>query len=161
MAKKNVKEDTIISTKLRPYKPDTALGKRKIVSTSENKKTYKIEFKKIKPSAVYPIDGVIITEGEKCDKLVLFKSDIDNNVWTEVFVELKGKGVAHAIDQIKATIDKPVFQHKSIGCRWARIVAQSVPSNTGNSIVERARNYFSKKSISFKCKSGFLEEMVE
>ena len=161
MAKKNMKEDTLISTKLKPYKPDKALGEHEIVSTSEKGKTYKIKFKNIKPSAVYPIDGVIITEGEKCDKLVLFESDIDNNVWTEVFVELKGKNVDHAIDQIKATIDKPIFQHKSIGYRWARIVAQSIPSNTGDSVVERARNYFSKKRITFKCKSGLLEEVVE
>lgn len=161
MAKKKAAAETIINTKLKSYKPDTALGEREIVSTSEKGKTYKIKFKNIKPSAVYPIDGVIITEGEKCDKLVLFESDVDNNVWTEVFVELKGKDVDHAIDQIKATIDKPVFQHKSIGHRWARIVAQSVPSNTGNSVVERARNYFSKKHITFKCKSCCLEEVVE
>lgn len=161
MAKKNIKEDTLISMKLKQYEPDTALGEREIVSTSEKGKSYRIKFKTIKPSAVYPIDGVIITEGEKCDKLVLFKSDIDNNIWTEVFVELKGKEVGHAIDQIKATIDKPIFQHKSIGHRWARIVAQSVPSNTGKSVVERARNYFSKKHITFKCKSGVLEEVVE
>lgn len=161
MAKKNKKGDTLISTKLNPYKPDTALGLREKVSTSENGKTYIIKFNNIKPSTVYPIDGVIITEGLRCDKLVLFESDIDNNIWTEVFVELKGKDVDHAIDQIKATIDKPIFQHKSIGHRWARIVAQSVPSNTGKSVVERARNYFSKKHITFKCKSGVLEEVVE
>ena len=71
------------------------------------------------------------------------------------------RGFSNAIDQIKATIDKPIFQHKSIGHRWARIVAQSVPSNTGKSVVERARNYFSKKHITFKCKSGVLEEVVE
>ena len=161
MARKKTAAETIISTKLKSYQPETALGKHKIVSTSEKGKKYRIKFKNIKPSAVYPIDGVIITEGEKCDKLVLFESDTTKNVWTEVFVELKGKDVNHAIDQIKATIDKPVFQHKSIGQKWARIVAQSVPSNNSNSSVERARNYFSEKHISFKCKSSCLEDTVE
>lgn len=161
MAKKKAAAETIISAKLKSYKPEVALGKHKITSTSEKGKKYRIKFKNIKPSAVYPIDGVIITKGEKCYKLVLFESDIDKNIWTEVFVELKGKDVKHAIDQIKATVDNPMFQHKSIGDRWARIVAQSVPSNNSNSIVERARNDFSQKHISLKCKSGCLEDVVE
>lgn len=159
MAKKVITEN-IINTKLKDYKAEQPLGKRTIVSTSEKGKTYRIKFDKVKPSAIYTIDGNIITAGDKCDKLVLVQSDVSKNKWIEVFVELKGKGVSHAVDQLKATIDKPVFTHKSIDKRWARIVAQSFPRNTGNSVIERARDYFHKKGVDFKRGTITLEEVI-
>lgn len=160
MAKKTAEEETIINTNLKTYEAELSYGERKIVSTSEKGKTYKIKFTKIKPSAVYKIDGVIITEGDKCDKLVLVNTDSSHNKWIEIFVELKGKDVDHAIKQLKATVDKPIFQHSTIEQRMARIVAQSIPRNTGNSVVERARDYFSKKHIPFSCRSGCFEEVM-
>jgi ribosomal protein L22 len=90
----------------------------------------------------------------------LIQSDVSQNKWIEVFVELKGKGVSHAVDQLKATIDKPVFTHKTIDKRWARIVAQSFPCNTGNSVIERARDYFQKKGIDFKRGTITMEEAI-
>lgn len=160
MAKKEVGTDNLINTNLKSYKAETPLAKRKIVSSSEKGKTYKITFKVIKPSAVYTIDGNIIKEGDKCDKLVLFQSKIPQNKWIEVFVELKGKDVVHAVKQLKATIDKPIFKHNTIEKQWARIVAQSFPRNTGNSTIERARDYFRKKNIDFKRGTILLEEAV-
>lgn len=158
MAKKKVAVENIINTKLRDYKAEQPLGERKIVSTSEKGKTYRIKFANIKPSSVYTIDGNIITKGERCDKLVLVQTNVSQNKWLEVFVELKGNGVDHAVEQLKVTIDKPIFQHKTIEKRWARIVAQSFPRNTGNSSIERARDYFKKKSIDFKRGTLSLEE---
>ena len=157
---KRIATENIINTKLKDYKAEQPLGERKIVSTSEKGKTFRIKFDKVKPSAVYTIDGNILTEGDKCDKLVLIQSDVSQNKWIEVFVELKGKGVSHAVDQLKATIDKPVFTHKTIDKRWARIVAQSFPRNTGNSVIERARDYFQKKGIDFKRGTITMEEAI-
>ena len=159
MAKKDAPE-TLISAKLKDYEAESSLGERKIVSTSEKGKTYKVQFTEIKPSAVYSIDGNIIKVGNKCDKLVLIQSDVPNNKWIEVFVELKGKNVDHAIEQLKATVDKSIFQHRTIEQRWARIVAQSFPRNTGNSSYERARIYFKKKSIDLKRGTILMEEVI-
>ena len=160
MAKKEVETKTIINTNLKSYKADAPLGKRKIVSMSEKGKTYRIKFSEIKPSAVYTIDGKIITEGDRCDKLVLVQSNTSQNKWIEIFVELKGKDVGHAINQLKATVDKPVFKHNTIEKLWARIVAQSYPKNTGNSTIEQARDYFRKKNIDFKQGRIVLEETI-
>ena len=160
MAKKEAEIETIINTNLKSYKADAPLSERKIVSTSEKGKSYRIKFSEIKPSAVYTIDGKIITEGDRCDKLVLVESNTSQNKWIEVFVELKGKDVDHAVTQLKATIDEPVFKHKTIEKLWARIVAQSYPKNTGNSTIERARDYFRKKNIDFKQGRIVLEETV-
>ena len=160
MAKKEVEKENIINTNLKSFKADTPLGERKIVSTSEKGKTYKITFTVIKPSAVYSIDGNIITDGDRCDRLVLVQTDIVQNRWIEIFVELKGTDVDHAVKQLKATIDKPVFKHNTIERQWVRIVAQSFPRNTGNSTIERARDYFRKKNIDFKQSRITLDETM-
>ena len=159
MAKKDASE-TLISANLKDYEAELSLDERKIVSTSEKGKTYKVKFTDVKPSAVYTIDGNIIKDGNRCDKLVLIQSDVQNNKWIEVFVELKGKNVDHAIEQLKATVDNPIFQHKTIEQRWARIVAQSFPRNTGNSSYERARIYFKKKSVDLKRDTILMEEVL-
>lgn len=159
MAKKDVPE-TLISAKLKDYKAESPLSERKIVSTDEKGKTYKVKFTEVKPSAVYTIDGNIIKEGNKCDKLVLIQSDIQQNKWLEIFVELKGKDVDHAIEQLKTTVDNPIFQHRTIEQRWARIVAQSFPRNTGNSSYERARICFKKKKIDLKRGTITMEEVL-
>lgn len=160
MANKGTGKDNIIDTNLKPYEPEQAFDERKIVSTSEKGKTYRIDFSQVKPSAVYAIDGVIIKEGNRCDKLVLVQMDIPGNNWLEVFVELKGTDVNHAIEQLKATVDKPVFKHDTISQRKARIVAQSFPRSNGSSSLERARNYFRKKNIDFKCGSVRLVDVM-
>ena len=160
MAKKEAETENIISTNLKSYQADTPLGERKIVSTSEKGKTYKITFTVIKPSAVYTIDGNIITDGDRCDRLVLVQTNITQNRWIEIFVELKGTDVDHAVKQLKTTIDKPVFKHNSIEKQWVRIVAQSFPRNTGNSTIERARDYFRKKNIDFKRGTTLLEDTM-
>ena len=159
MAKKDTAE-TLISAKLKDYKAESSLDERKVVSTSEKGKTYRVKFTKVMPSAVYPIDGNIITVGNKCDKLVLVQSAKSQNKWLEIFVELKGKDVDHAIEQLKATVDNPIFQHSTIEQRWARIVAQSFPRNTGNSSYERARIDFKKKNINLKRGTITMEEVL-
>ena len=157
---KKATSDNVISAKLKDYEAETPLGERKRVSTSEKGKTYRVKFAKVKPSTVYTIDGNIITEGNKCDKLVLIQSDVPQNKWIEIFVELKGKNVVHAVEQLKATIDNPIFQHRTIEQRWARIVAHSFPRNTGDSRIERARDDFKKRNIDFKCGTIILEDAV-
>ena len=45
------------------------------------------------------VDGCVITEGKKCD--FMLKTDSDEN-----YVEIKGKGVLYACEQIEETIKK-------------------------------------------------------
>ena len=80
--------------------------------------------------------------------------------WIEIFVELKGKDVVHAVEQLKATIENPIFQHRTVDQRWARIVAHSFPRNTGDSRIERARDDFKKRNIDFKRGTMILEDAV-
>lgn len=128
------------------YSPQQDLKVRKIVSVSEKGTKYKLATDD-KYSAVFQIDGYIIKkeEGRKCDKLILVRKDnTAKEDWTELFVELKGKDILRAIDQLRATLKNPKFRHQSNKDIRARIVANSYPSNKANSDMEKAKRDFRK-----------------
>lgn len=128
------------------FSPQQDLKVRKIVSVSENGTKYRLATDD-KCSAVFQIDGYIIKkeEGRKCDKLILVRKDnTAKEDWTELFVELKGKDILRAIDQLRATLKNPKFRHQSNKDIRARIVANSYPSNKANSDMEKAKRDFRK-----------------
>lgn len=129
------------------YYPEQHLKTRKIVSVSENGTKYKLVVNE-KSSVVFQIDGDIIKkeEGRKCDKLILVRRDRAalNEEWAEIFVELKGKDVLRAIEQLRATLNHPKFRHPSNKDIRARVVANSYPSNKANTDMEKAKRTFRK-----------------
>ena len=129
------------------YAPEQGLQIRTKVSVSENGKRYLLTTNGKEESVVYAVDGNIIKEGLKCDKLVLVKrsaKDVKPEQWTEAFVELKGVDTSHAIDQLRQTLKKAIFKHPSNDDIRARIVAQSFPSNKSNPTMEKAKQEFRK-----------------
>lgn len=125
------------------FVPEQKLSVRKTLSTSELGKRYHLIIKGNKQSSVFQIDGNIITEGKRCDKLVLVEKAKNN--WVEIFVELKGVDVSSGIEQIKACLETPLFKHLTNKDLRARIVAQSFPSNRANPVMEKAKIEFRKK----------------
>lgn len=129
------------------YAPEQVLQIRAKVSVSENGKRYLLATNGKEESVVYAVDGNIVKEGLKCDKLVLVKrsaKDVTPEQWTEAFVELKGVDTDHAIDQLRQTLKKAIFKHPSNDDIRARIVAQSFPSNKSNPTMEKAKQEFRK-----------------
>lgn len=129
------------------YAPEQALQVRAKVSVNEKGKRYLLATGGKEQSVVYAIDGNIVTEGQRCDKLVLVKrsaKDVVPEQWTEAFVELKGVDTNHAIDQLRQTLKKAIFKHSSNNDVRARIVAQSFPSNKSNPTMEKAKQEFRK-----------------
>ena len=55
------------------YAPEQALQVRAKISVSENGKRYLLATNGKEESVVYAVDGVIVKEGLRCDKLVLVK----------------------------------------------------------------------------------------
>lgn len=66
-------------------------NKRKIVFQNKQRRLYHC----------VDVDGCTITDGAKCDKLLLSEDEHD-----EYYVELKGVDVIHAIDQLESTINR-------------------------------------------------------
>lgn len=125
------------------FLPEQPLQIRKTIVERENGKRYTLDVSDNKASVSYQVDGNIIKEGEKCDKLILVKYSDDE--WAEIFLELKGVDVPHAIDQLLKTLKKQIFRHPSNKDIRARIVATSFPSNKANPIMENAKKEFAGK----------------
>lgn len=83
------------------------LQERKVIVVKENGKEYRLTLEPQRLCAAYQVDGYIIKEGNRCDKLVL--AVVDKDRWVETFVELKGRDTEHAIKQLETTIQNMVF----------------------------------------------------
>ena len=96
-------------------------------------------------SVVYAVDGYIVKDGLRCDKLVLVRRTQEGRIpenWSEIFVELKGTDIEHAIAQLRATLSKPLFRHPANDDIRARIVAQSFPAHKSDLKMEKAKKEF-------------------
>lgn len=130
------------------YAPKMPLAERDNLSVKEANTTYRLKFGKRRRSVVYQIDGYIITEGNKCDCLILAGQDVaegGEEKWKSIFVELKGTDVLHALRQLDASLDNALFRHPSVNEVHARIVAKSFPANNANTEFEKARRKFKTK----------------
>lgn len=124
------------------FSPQQTLQERRVIVVKENGKEYRLALNPTKACAAYQVDGYIVKEGNKCDKLVM--AAMDAHGWMEIFVELKGRDIEHAIKQLEATVQNPTLAHPTIKEKRARIVGQTIPRSNGSSVVERARIRFKK-----------------
>jgi len=145
--KKIVKRSNTYENLTGKYEPEQPLAVRKILTAQEKKSKYTLEISENKKSVMFCVDGNIIKEGQKCDKLILVdtSSSNDENSWTEIFLELKGTNISHAIDQLRETLKKDIFKHPSNKSIRARIVAVSFPSSKSNPLMESAKREFAGK----------------
>ncbi len=136
-------ENTYSALKESGYAPEQELSIRKIVATSELGKRYHLNVSQSKRTSLFQIDGYIVSEGKRCDKLVLVEKAKDN--WAEIFVELKGVDIASGVEQLRACLNNPLFKHLTNKELRARIIAQSFPSNKSNPVMEKAKIEFRQK----------------
>lgn len=130
--------------------PSNKRVERSKMQLHEKGAVYVLSFQPETDSCAFQIDGNVIKDKtiDKCDYVVLACHD---DSWAEIFVELKGSDIAHAIAQIKATINHPTFKQSKHSLRRARVVTPNrIPSNTGNSVVERAKVDFKKAGCDFR-----------
>ena len=124
------------------FTPEQPLMQRETISVKEKGKKYTLTLNPKKECVAYQIDGVILKDGNRCDKLIVAR--YADHTEAAVFVELKGRNISHAIDQLEATLKQDIFKHRNVAKRKASIVGQSIPRNTGNSVVEKAKIRFNK-----------------
>lgn len=138
------------------YHPERPLNEYKSLSTSEKGICYHATLIPCRKAVVFQVDGCIIHDGNKCDKLILSVDPSMVNTWIGHFIELKGTDVNHAILQLESTINNPIFQDRTLSRRYARIVARCFPSQTANPDIERARIRFRKK---YKCELKTIKSL--
>lgn len=121
--------------------PDKGPSLMKKVSVTEKGVNYNVEIEGTNIVIIYPIDGVAIKEGQRCDKFITVLND-DSGI--AVFLELKGGDISHAIDQLESTIKNPLFMpypSKKDKAR-ARIISNRGVSSASRSALERAKIRF-------------------
>ena len=141
--------------------PEQKWAVRKNVAVGERGQNFLAMFSPERLSAVYAVDGGIIKDKktQKCDKLIL--TELDGEQWLELFVELKGRDIRHAIEQVESTIKNPLFQDAKAS-RQARIIGRDIPRNTGRSITEIAKkNFISKYNCRLEFKTGPAKELFK
>lgn len=82
------------------------------------------------------VDGCQIIDNAKCDYLVI------DHLQNEYFVELKGKDLPHAVEQLEESI-KQLSNTNINSKKFALIVASRHPSN--DTTIQRAKAVFKKK----------------
>lgn len=93
----------------------------KIIKLSDHRSKYSMTFSNAnqKKCVKHRVDGCLITDGRRCDHLL-----IDNNE-VEYFVELKGKDVNHGCEQLERSIQ--VLAKNISEKRYSFIVSAAVP----------------------------------
>jgi hypothetical protein len=84
------------------------------------------------------VDGCAITEGIRCDWLVLKN---DRQPHEEIYVELKGSDVYHAVEQLKATIQKLSSDRTKIAKRCLVVFTRNPMTGTD---VQKSKIAFKK-----------------
>jgi len=126
------------------HTPHHNLADRKELSLKEKRTKYVMRLNTKLPTVSFQVDGRIITSGNKCDFVILIEHNSTRHQWKEVFVELKGTDVEHAIAQIEASVKADILKHSTISEVKARIVALSFPSSKSNPKMELAKRHFRK-----------------
>lgn len=141
---------------LRGYEAEKAIVSCEKISLKERSTVYVLKMVPPMACAAYQVDGYMIkgADKDKCDKLVVAAND--RNELVCIFVELKGADVTHAVKQLEATLSYPLFAKNRTKWTKARVVANKIPSNTGRSVIERAKIDFRRRyNCEFMClKSG-------
>lgn len=137
-----------------PYKPYQLY---KEITVQESGMKFRGCFKPAAFATMFKIDGVFITEGNKCDNLLLasekdFSKDVGDEELTGVFIELKGTDVKHGLLQLDSTLSHALFKKINFKDKRAVLVARSFPRNGANPEYEKEkRNFIARhKGIKFK-----------
>lgn len=84
--------------------------KRSEISTTERGIKYVLKLLPDLNCACFQVDGNLINDAkkDKCDRLILID---DDNFLAEIYIELKGVDVNHAVDQLEDTLKDDLFQN--------------------------------------------------
>jgi hypothetical protein len=119
----------------------------KIVKVKENGKEFIVNNNSQKLITKIKIDNCLIIEGKRCDWLL----EIDSPCSLALYIELKGKNIEQAYDQLLSTLNHSYLQkrHKE-SKKECYIVASRVPKAGTNVQVYQARLKQSHPEVSLK-----------
>ena len=128
----------------------------KIIPAKENKREFIIKNNSKKNINKVKVDDCLIKSGQKCDYLF----EIECESLKEIFyVELKGKDLNHALEQILTTIKfcETNYSHHSYK-RKAFVVLSRYPKE--DSSIQKRKKEFKRQNITLKSATNKHEEVI-
>jgi len=108
------------------FKKCTETIYHKIITVEENKRKFIIKNNNAKKVNRVKVDGCLIgTQEEKCDYLFEIYDKV--NIVLVIYVELKGKDIKKAYDQLVSTIKYCQEKHNEVKKKECYVVASRVP----------------------------------
>ena len=105
----------------------------KIITVVENKSKFILKNTQSKQVYQVTVDGCLITEGKRCDYLF----EIDKPIQRVFYVELKGKDVEKACEQLKTTLNACKNRHQNT-LKECHVVASRIPKlGTGTQVLKK------------------------
>ena len=129
---------------------------RAVIAQTEKKRSFRIKNSSKKYINEVRVDECLIKSGKRCDWLY----EIDCKGVKEVFyVELKGKDLNHALEQVLETISYCNSVHSHYSCKKrAYIVLSRYPKE--DSSIQKKKKELIKKSIKLRTSTNIYEEVI-
>lgn len=128
----------------------------RVVAVSEKRSRYELHNNSAKEICKIKVDGCLINNGARCDYLFLICNDE-----IAFFVELKGKNLKHAIEQLNNSIDTILPSIGSFKIH-ARVIVFSVtvPNVQNNPFVLKLRRKIKSLNGSFVFRSKVFSDNI-
>jgi hypothetical protein len=123
----------------------TFLRHKKITLTGRRTSTLYLLNPLLRRAERVEVDNCVIVEGPRCDWLVRLDDDASRE---EIYVELKGSDILHAVDQLEATINKLSIDRKRFPKRC--LVACSRSPLTGTDVQKYKARFHNRLRASFQ-----------
>lgn len=135
-------------------KPDCCITETKnsIEKFEENRSIIRITNKNKRSLLRHKVDGCLITDGIKCDWML-----IDKETKTEVYIELKGSDIAHAVDQLCATVEQLGYGPSK---KWGYVICTRCPMST-TEVQTASKKVAKSHSLMLRVKKTVHEESIE
>ncbi|MFK0032961.1 hypothetical protein [Pseudomonas monteilii] len=128
------------------------LTNKSIEKFEENRSTFKVHNKSRRNLARHQVDGCLIKSGIKCDWLL-----VEEDSKTEIYIELKGSDIEHAVEQICKTVEQ-LSTPKSK--RWGYVICTRSPLST-TEIQRAAKNVAKSHRVTLRVRKTVHEEDIE
>ena len=129
---------------------------RAIFARKENKRSFRVKNSSKRYINEVRVDGCLIKSGKKCDWLYEIECQNTNEIF---YVELKGKDLNHALEQILETIDYCNRVHNHNSCKKrAYIVLSRYPKE--DSSIQKKKKELNKRGIKLKIATNVHEEVI-
>lgn len=118
----------------------------------ENRSAFKIHNKKRIKLSRRKVDGCLISDGIKCDWLL-----VDEKSKTEIYIELKGCDIEHAVKQICKTVE---ILSNEAAKKWGYVICTRSPMSATE--IQRATKSVARShGLSLRVRKTVHEEDIE